>query len=130
MACKFNQLLKYFFLLVNFSRKHSFSLIFSRVIHRFMYPPPFTEALIYSLLLANRPLSNYASVPANNNLKLRRGAKSSFICCIFSHEASTSGYCSRQLKRNSIVVYLAHFQNSRIFEPVQINNITFLHFLS
>ena len=27
------------------------------------------------------------------------------ICCIFLHEVSTSGYCSRELKRNSKVVY-------------------------
>ena len=56
---------------------------------------------------SNRPLSNYASVPANNNLKLRLGALFSYICCIFSHEASTSGYCSRELKRKSKVAYCA-----------------------
>ena len=53
----------------------------------------------------NRPLSKYASVPANNNLKSRLRAKFLYICCIFSHEASTSGYCSRELKRNSKVIY-------------------------
>ena len=31
-----------------------------------------------------RPLSNYASVPANNNLKSRLRAKFSYMCCIFS----------------------------------------------
>ena len=53
----------------------------------------------------NRPLSNYASFPANNILKSRLRAKFSYICCIFSHKASTSGYCSRELKRKSKVVY-------------------------
>ena len=53
----------------------------------------------------DRPLLNHASVPANNNLKSRLRAKFSYICCIFSHKTSTSGYCSRELKRNSEVVY-------------------------
>ena len=53
---------------------------------------------------ANRPLSNYSSVSANNNPKSRLRAKFSYICCIFSHEASSSGYRSRELKRNSKVV--------------------------
>ena len=45
------------------------------------------------LLKFNSALSNYASVPANNNLKSKLRAK-----------ASTSGYCSRELKCNSKVV--------------------------
>ena len=53
----------------------------------------------------NRPLSNYTSVPANNNRKSRLRAKFSYICCIFLHEALTSGYCSWELKRNSKVVF-------------------------
>ena len=53
----------------------------------------------------NRPLSNYALVPANNNLKLRLRAKFSYIRCIFSHIASTSGCCSQELRRNFKVVY-------------------------
>ena len=57
-------------------------------------------------MIKNRPLSSYASVPANNNLKSRLRAKFSYICCIFSHEASTSGYCSREPERNSKVFYL------------------------
>ena len=48
---------------------------------------------------------NCAFIPANNNLKSRLRFKFSYICCIFSHEASTSGYCSRNLNRNSKVVY-------------------------
>ena len=36
-------------------------------------------------------LSNYASVPMNNNLKSKLCVKFSYICCIFSREASTSG---------------------------------------
>ena len=53
---------------------------------------------------------NYASVPANNNLKSRLVlcCAVQYICCIFSHGsalASTSGYCSRELKRNSKVVH-------------------------
>ena len=58
------------------------------------------------LACKKRPLSNYASVPTNNNLKSRLRAKFSYtICCIFSHEASTSGDHSRELKRNMKVVY-------------------------
>ena len=57
------------------------------------------------ILQANRPLSNYASVPVNNNLKSRLRAKFSYICCIFSPEASTLGCCSRELKRNWKVLY-------------------------
>ena len=53
----------------------------------------------------NRALSNYASVTANNNMKLRLRDTFSYICCILSHETSTSGYCSRELKRNSKAVY-------------------------
>ena len=45
---------------------------------------------------------------ANNNLKSRLHAKFSYICCIFSHEASTSGHCYRELKLNSKVVLLAN----------------------
>ena len=55
--------------------------------------------------MINKPLSNYASVPASNNLKSRLRAKFSYVCCIFSQEASTSGYCSWELKRNSKVAY-------------------------
>ena len=40
------------------------------------------------------------SVTVNNNLKLRLHAKFSYIYCIFLHKASTSGNCSRELKRN------------------------------
>ena len=47
-------------------------------------------------------------------LKLRLRAKFSYICGIFPCEASTSGSCSRELKRNLKVVYceleiLGHF---------------------
>ena len=38
------------------------------------------------------------------NLKSVLRARFSYICCIFSYEASTSGYCSRELKCNSKVV--------------------------
>ena len=51
------------------------------------------------------PLSNYASVSANINLKPRLRARFSYICCIFLHEASISSYCLREMKRNSKVVY-------------------------
>ena len=62
--------------------------------------------MFYCLInLCKRPLSNYASVPANNKPESRPRAKFSYICCIFSHEASTSGYCLRKLKRNSKVIY-------------------------
>ena len=47
----------------------------------------------------NRPLSKYAPVPANNNPKSRLRTKFSFTSCIFPHEASTSGYCSPEVKR-------------------------------
>ena len=43
------------------------------------------------------PFPNYASVPAKSRLR----AKFSYICSIFSLEASTSGYCLQELKRNS-----------------------------
>ena len=38
----------------------------------------------------DRACLNYASVPLNNNLKLRLYTKFSYICCIFLHKASTS----------------------------------------
>ena len=60
-----------------------------------------TTSCVHFTTMSNKPLSNYASVPANNNPKSRLRAKFSYICCTFSHEASTSGYCSRELKRNS-----------------------------
>ena len=64
--------------------------------------------------IANRPLSIYASIPVNNNLKLRFHAKFSCINCIFPHEASTSCYCSRELKRNSkVATKLTNLQKIR-----------------
>ena len=60
----------------------------------------------------NGSLSNYDSVPANNNLKSKLSAKFLYICCIFSHQASISGCCSRELKRNSEVVYCYIFPKS------------------
>ena len=65
---------------------------------------------------SNRLLSNCASVPANNNRKSRLRAKFSYICCIFSHEASTSGHCSRELKRNSKVVYCSSSADTEILQ--------------
>ena len=58
------------------------------------------------LLHKNRPLSNYASVPVNNNLKSRLRARKYSKCIKTWHEASTSGSCSRELKRNSKAAYL------------------------
>ena len=46
------------------------------------------------------------TVPVNSNLKSRLHARFSYICCIFSHKASASGYCLQELKHNSKVVYL------------------------
>ena len=62
-----------------------------------------SSSLLVAILRAShcRSLSNYASVPANNNLESRLCAKFSYICCNFSHIASTPGYCSRELKCNS-----------------------------
>ena len=57
----------------------------------------------FSMTTETRPLSNYPSVPANN-LKSRLGARKYSKCMKTGHEASTSGYCSRKLKRNSKVV--------------------------
>ena len=57
------------------------------------------------------PFSIYASVPANRNLKSRIRGKFSDICCIFSHEASTPGYCSRELKRISKVFYYCYLRS-------------------
>ena len=61
----------------------------------------------------NSSFPNYVSVSANNNLKSRLRAKFSYICCIFSHEALTSGYCSRERKRYSEVSYWLDYLLSR-----------------
>ena len=60
----------------------------------------------------NSPFPNYASVPvslvlvpANNNLKSRLGARKYSKCMKTGHLASTSGYCSLELKRNSEMGY-------------------------
>ena len=58
------------------------------------------------LFATNRALSNYASVPVNNNLKSRLWARKYSKCMKTWQEASTSGYCSRELKRKTKVVYL------------------------
>ena len=60
--------------------------------------------------LAYRPLSNYASVSPNNNLKSRLRARKYIKCTKTWHAALTSGYCSRDLKRNSKVVYTTRLQ--------------------
>ena len=55
-------------------------------------------------LQRNSPFPNYASVPANNNLKSRlvlSCARKYSKCMKTWHKSSTSGYCSRELKRNS-----------------------------
>ena len=57
----------------------------------------------------NFPFANYASIPVNNNLKSRLCVKFLYICCIFSHEASTLGYCLQELKCNSEMGYCFHF---------------------
>ena len=49
----------------------------------------------------NSPFPNDASVPTSNNLN-----EVSIIWRIFLHQASTSDYCSRELKGNSKVVLL------------------------
>ena len=61
----------------------------------------------------NTRLSNYASVHCHVKLRL-------VLCCaytIFSHSsalASTSGYCSRELKRDSKVIYWPNLPRPRI----------------
>ena len=56
--------------------------------------------------LYNTPLSNYASVPANNNLKSRLVRVVHLLCFLAQLTlAETSGCCSRELKRNSKVGY-------------------------
>ena len=55
--------------------------------------------------MSNRPLSNYASVPANNNLKSRLRENTADVLHS-TVPSSTSGYCSWELKRNSKIVYL------------------------
>ena len=60
--------------------------------------------------LENRPLSNYASVPAISNLKARLRALFSYICCIFSHEVRLNSGCLRKLKRNSKVAFCYLFE--------------------
>ena len=64
----------------------------------------------------NRPLSSYASVPANNNLKSGPRARKYSKYMKTWHEASTSGYCSQELKRNSKVVF-------SLGRPVAFSNI-------
>ena len=60
---------------------------------------------VFGQLRTNKPISNYVSVPANNNLKSRlRVEFYGTFAVIFPHEASTSSYGSRELKRNSKVV--------------------------
>ena len=53
------------------------------------------------IVLFNSPFPNYASVPVNNNLKLRFCVRKYSNCMKTWHEASTSGYCSWELKHNS-----------------------------
>ena len=49
---------------------------------------------------SNSPLPNYVSALANDNLKLRLGARKYSNCMKTLHQASTSCYCSRELKLN------------------------------
>ena len=70
-----------------------------------------SQGLGSSFTRFNRPLSNYASVPANNNLKSRLRARKYRKCMKTWHKASTSGYCSRELKSNWKVVYYRYFIN-------------------
>ena len=51
--------------------------------------------------LRDHSLSNYDSVPVNTNVKSRLRARKYSKCIKTRHEASTSGYCSRELKRSS-----------------------------
>ena len=56
---------------------------------------------IFKISRGNSPFPNYTLVSANNNLKSRLGARKYSKCMKTWHQASTSGYCSRELKRNS-----------------------------
>ena len=61
---------------------------------------------VVNCICTNTPLSKYASVPTNNNLKSRLVLCNTFavFCCTAQNLASTSSYCLRELKRNSKVV--------------------------
>ena len=51
--------------------------------------------VVHKFPLYNEPRSNYASVPAKNNLKSRFSAR---LQMYVNLEVSISGYCSRELK--------------------------------
>ena len=71
-------------------------------------------------IIINTPLSNYASVPANNNLKSRLVLSCARKYSKIMHSsalASTSAYCSQELKHNSKVVY-QHRMVSTFFQNV------------
>ena len=53
------------------------------------------------VVLIDSPLPNYASVPTKNNLKSRLRSRKYSKCMKTVLEASTPGYCSPELKRNS-----------------------------
>ena len=50
-----------------------------------------------SRFLRNSPFPSYTTVPANNNLWTRLGARKYTKCRKTGHQASTSGCCSREL---------------------------------
>ena len=65
----------------------------------------FARGTVSSKLNCVPIIRTQASVPANNNLKSRLRARKYSKCMKTWHEASTSGHCSRELNRNSKVVY-------------------------
>ena len=80
--------------------------LYIRVLYHFKCteePGCIRDSLISSKMYSrNTPVSNYASVPANNNLKSRLVLSCREYTANVLHStalASTSGYCSRQLKR-------------------------------
>ena len=75
----------------------------------------------------NRPLSNYASVPTNNNLKSTLRARKYSKCMKTWHEASASGYCSRELKRTSKVVYCTWCNLLFCYRGVLFYIVSYLH---
>ena len=75
---------------------------------------PYIERYKSLLWRYNSPFPDYASVPANNNLNSRLGARKYSKCMKTGHLASTSSYCSRELKHNSeMILYSIKLKDRR-----------------
>ena len=69
----------------------------------------------------NKLLFEMVSIATNGT---DRFASFSYICCIFSHQASALCYCSRELKRNSEKAYISYLDpQSSIDMPHQLMSV-------